>query len=43
MAVFDAERREIALYRKFGDAYGYVFYVMRALPFRADSTQSART
>ncbi len=28
-AVLDAERREIALYRDFGDAYGYVFYVMR--------------
>ncbi|MBW2498280.1 MAG: class I SAM-dependent methyltransferase [Deltaproteobacteria bacterium] len=29
LAVMDAERREIELYREFGDAYGYVFYVMR--------------
>jgi SAM-dependent methyltransferase len=29
LAVIDAERREIELYRRFGDAYGYVFYVMR--------------
>ena len=28
-AVLEAERREIALYRDCGDAYGYVFYVMR--------------
>jgi SAM-dependent methyltransferase len=29
LAVIDAERREIELYRECGDAYGYVFYVMR--------------
>jgi len=28
-AVFAAERREIELYRRFGDSYGYVFYVGR--------------
>jgi len=29
LAVFAAERREFDLYREFGEAYGYVFYVMR--------------
>jgi len=28
--VFDAEAAEIALYRKYGEYYGYVFYVLRA-------------
>ena len=28
-AVIDETRREIELYRRYGDSYGYVFYLMR--------------
>jgi serine/threonine-protein kinase HipA len=28
-AVIDETRREIALYRRYGDSYGYVFYLLR--------------
>jgi hypothetical protein len=29
VAVIDETRREIALFRSYGDSYGYVFYLLR--------------